>query len=88
MAFFQLERSSEVFDKASQGMETEIPVIFRLKEKCIDCENAKTICQALRKKPSKCEECQTPKCENCENGLVKNAKPQIPLKSKVLLEGQ
>jgi len=74
-AFFQLE-----------GLDQDIPVIFKLATPCIDCENAKTICQALRGKhsKSKCEECREPHTEDC---LIEN-KPNIPLRAKVLLEGK
>ena len=73
LAFFQLE-----------GLEQDIPVIFKLATPCLDCENAKTICQALIKhSKSKCEECREPHTEDC----LEENKPDIPPKSKVLLEG-
>src|ERR1043166_5545972 len=73
-AFFQLEGIKE----------TEIPVIFKLVTPCLDCENAKAICQALIKhSPSKCEECREPHTEDC----LEENKPNIPLRAKLLLEG-
>ena|SRR5436853_2313388 len=72
-AFFQLE-----------GLNQDIPVIFKLATPCLDCENAKTICQALIKhSKNKCEECREPHTEDC----LEENKPNIPPKSKVLLEG-
>src|ERR1043166_1901530 len=74
LAFFQLEGIKE----------TEIPVIFKLVTPCLDCENAKTICQALIKhSKSKCEECREPHTEDC----LEENKPNIPLRAKLLLEG-
>jgi DNA replicative helicase MCM subunit Mcm2 (Cdc46/Mcm family) len=75
LAFFQLEGIKE----------TEIPVIFKLVTPCLDCENAKTICQAFRGQhaKSKCEECREPHTEDC----LEENKPNIPLRAKVLLEG-
>jgi len=73
LAFFQLE-----------GLEQDIPVIFKLATPCLDCENAKTICQALIKhSKSKCEECREPHTEDC----LEENKPNIPPKAKLLLEG-
>ena len=73
LAFFQLE-----------GLNQDIPVIFKLVTPCLDCENAKTICQALIKhSKSKCEECREPHTEDC----LEENKPNIPLRAKVLLEG-
>ena len=77
-AFFQLDLN------VRQGLNSEIPVIFRLKDPspCVDCENAQALCQAFHKGKKKCEDCCQPHCEDGPG-----TRPEIPYRAKALLTG-